>query len=195
MPEGPFDQAITTDEMIYDYINIMDSIIQSAHHDVVHASISIDDLSGPAQDEADIDGQGLSTLAFSLKNSCRHLPEFIVTGTDQIESEDMIAIATASWPVLADELLAGEPLQLYNKLLYFLPVTLSGAANLRDGMSALRAAELRLSGEGVTAPVWIQIVHSDQNYRFPWEAGYFSYVFQPLAGSTPQTSPGSTLRH
>ena len=199
---GLFDDAETPSEMIYDFINVMDAIIQSPHYDVVHASISLDmrpsdECDMDAEDEASthFDPDSQSTLAFSLKNSTRNCPEFIVTGCDPIEGEDIIAIASTIWHSLEDELQTGEPVQLEDRLLYFMPVTATGVANLKDGIHPLRAAELRLAGEGVPAPSWIQIVHSDLNHRFPWEAGYSAQISQPLAGMRPDHAAGSKRLH
>ena len=199
---GLFDDAETPSEMIYDFINVMDAIIRSPHHDVVHASISLGanpaqkcgtDLEDESADHLDPDCH--STLAFSLRNSTRNCPEFIVTGCDPIEGEDIIAIASTVWNSLVDDIQAGEPVQLEDRLLYFMPVTASGVTNLKDGIHPLRAAELRLAGEGVATPSWIQIVHSDLNHRFPWEAGYSAPITQPLAGIRPDHATGSTKLH
>lgn len=101
---GLFDDAETPSEMIYDFINVMDAIIRSPHHDVVHASISLGANpvqkcgTDPEDESADhLDPDCHSTLAFSLRNSTRNCPEFIVTGCDPIEGEDIIAIASTVW--------------------------------------------------------------------------------------------------
>lgn len=194
---GLFDQAQTPDEMIYDVINIMDSIVQNSDCKVAHASIKSGEeplADGPDMED-NVGATHLSNISFSLANSANDRPEFIVTGCDLVEAAEMIAICSLVWPNFKAELLAGEPIVLENRLLFLMPVTLEGAASFNDGMHFLRAAEVRLSGEGVTDPNWIQIAHTDKRGRFPWEAGYSAEIAQPLAGTAPRQAPGSARYH
>lgn len=136
-----------------------------------------------------------TTMAFSLDNSRKSRPEFVVTGADPDLAETMMNICNTLWDLYRANILDGRPIVLGDRYILLMPITQQGLQSLNEGALALKAADLRMQASGIDAPNWVQIVHSDAEGRFPWDEGHVSILFQPVAAQAPRHHAGSVSVH
>lgn len=182
-----------------DIIISIDKIAARRTIPFVHTSFSVPNDPGRSWKEEFLIEAGekpdvRTTMAFTLDNSPLKRPEFVMTGADPDFAEAIMTVCNSLWDWLRSGILNGTPIVIDDRLNILLPVTHQGLQALHDGVTTLKAADMRVQAAGVDAPNWVQIVHADDEGRFPWDAGHSSILFQPIAGQVPQQHPGSEMR-